>query len=73
MNAIKMLIYNFPLFIIIEVFIQLFNWVIALLSLGLLSSLILLLIVLPLFVCLVTNIYVKKLYDQSDLYFPMPK
>lgn len=72
-RAIKMLIYNLPLFIIIEVLMQGFTIGISFLHLGLLIYTILLLIILPLFVCLVTNIYVKKLHDQSELYFPTPK
>lgn len=72
-RAIKMLIYNLPLFVIIEILLQGFSRGFLFLQLDFLLYMILMVIMLPIFVCLITNIYVKKLHDQSELYFPTPK
>jgi hypothetical protein len=71
-RGIKMMVYNWPLFVMIEllsfavfklhVYFQWGMW-----------SFIGGAILLPIFICIYMNIYIKKLHDQFDLYFSQPK
>ena len=82
-RAIKMIIYNYPLLLCIGLIIYIplyfFAFLIFLYSsliinyiyLSLLLNIIYALLS-PIIVCLYTNIYIKKLHDQFDLYFTQP-
>lgn len=73
-NAIKMLVYNYPLLVVIGLILFapvlcVYNYVLfAPLLHNVLGALLL-----PITVCTYTNIYIKKLHDQFDLYFKQPK
>ncbi len=83
-RAIKMIVYNLPLLIIVGFVLNL-PWHIvshhvpmSLLSAGVtmrqiwIVSDIVAILLAPFIVCLYTNIYIKKLHDQFDLYFKQP-
>jgi hypothetical protein len=83
-NALKMIVFNFPLMLCVYAAMWLLNIVVSgfifaivelvgtnpfiLQCLGLLQSLLIVLL-LPIGVCIYANIYIKKLHDQFDLYF----
>ncbi len=72
-NALKMVVYNLPLVLIIGFCFGMpaviFNFVFFInpLMYGVVSTLLL-----PIGVCTYTNIYIKRLHDQFDLYFKQP-
>ncbi len=72
-NALKMIIYNLPLFAVIVfafsfplVLIDKFVYISSLVKIVIESFL------MPIGVCTYTNIYIKRLHDQFDLYFKQP-
>lgn len=69
-RAIKMFIYNLPLFFIIDVSIY---FVASTLVDAFSVPLIMVDLMSPLFICIYMNIYIKKLHDQFDLYFNQPQ
>lgn len=73
-NAIKMIVFNLPLCIILGILVAVF---LSTENLIRYNSRALYFIVpamfAPVFICVYVNIYIKKLQDQYDLYFPQPK
>jgi hypothetical protein len=73
-NMLKMLIYNFPLLLIVVVCFSfptvLFNRII---YVSPLMKLIIGSLLMPIGVCTYANIYIKRLHDQFDLYFKQPQ
>jgi hypothetical protein len=84
LNTIKMFIYNLPIFLIIFLLL----WSGSFLLLGILGIILaispLLFIIsaiavaftallVPIEICIITNIYIKKLHEQSELYFTTQK
>ena len=73
-NSFIMFIYNYPLFFIVGIFFYapvycFYSYV----YLTLLMANIIGALLIPIAVCAYTNIYIKKLHDQFDLYFKQPK
>jgi hypothetical protein len=97
LNALKMVIYNLPLLLIVHlariiILLVLFMLIALLMDFFMVNLIIkytfsgfatinaslawqnlLSIILAPVFICLYTNIYIKKLHDQFDLYFKQPK
>lgn len=81
-RTLVMLTYNLPLWIVIFVAIFLVNALfllssmlfgfIGLVTFGTVLTHLLSLLFLPVEICLITNVYIKKLHEQSNLYFPQP-
>jgi hypothetical protein len=73
-NAWKMVIYNLPLLLIVALCfgipILLFNHLI---YISPLMKVIIAAFLMPITVCTNTNIYIKRLHDQFDLYFKQPQ
>lgn len=73
-NAVKMVLYSYPLLIITGIFFLLPGQLIFsyLYPCHLLYD-ILAIVLTPVSLCFYTNIYIKKLHEQFDLYFEQPK
>jgi len=73
-RALKMIFYNIPFMIISSIILGLFLWMLqSFLLLGSLLYPILLLLLVPIPLCFLTNFYIKRIHDQFDLYFPKEK
>ncbi len=77
-RALTMLVYNYPFFLVVYEIIRLTLAGIYLVSrfvitayppLGIVGWVLLLAFFLPLYVCFITNVYVKRLHDQMSLYY----
>ena len=82
-NALKMMIYNLPLILVITLFLVMVNgfFYIPILFLNYLYFIAPLrylftaigAFLMPITICTYTNIYIKRLHDQFDLYFKQPE
>lgn len=90
-NSMRFMLYNFPLFIILELFIELAERLIIFINYYLLSGVfqvshaiifalfatllvsIITLLFSPILIVILTNLYIKRVHDQPELYFPTPK
>jgi hypothetical protein len=70
----KMIIYNYPLFFIFGLVLYIPVYVISsYIFLPVLLHNVMSASIVPFSVCLYTNVYIKKLHDQFDLYYKQPK
>jgi hypothetical protein len=73
-RTILMGVYNMPLLIIINFILRIFYIIIlSCVAVSPLAVVIISFLLLPISGCVYTNIYIKRLHEQFELYFPQPK
>lgn len=79
-NGFMMTLYNLPIFLILEGLIRIINFILfylvgfALGNFGGLTLIVILyILIVPIEVAFISNLYIKFVHSQSSLYFPQPK
>ncbi len=79
-NGFMMVLYNLPIFLILELLIRLINYILfylvgfALGNFGGLTLVVILyILIVPIEVAFISNLYIKFVHSQSSLYFSQPK